>query len=145
MTAEINLIYNGVTYKVLCNVVQIGGNKNVDVKPYTNSGGPVEGQTLSYENLTYTLQGVHYTGESGTLTWPAMLSMYRHGYDGDDTGVNGPIVLNVTYGNDVNLVGTDGVTTDIRVLVKSFSLPIDAKDSRNGYLPIGNITLVETK
>jgi len=143
MTAIVNLIYNGTTYRVLCDKVLIGGKKSIDVKPYANAGGPVEGQTLAYENLKYSITGIRYTGDSGTLTWPIMLEMYKQAYGGASaTGENGPIVLNVTYGTS-SLVGLEG-STDIKVLLSAFNFPVDAKDSRNGYLPIGSITLEET-
>jgi len=143
MATIVNLIYDGTTYRVLCNKVTVGGQKSVDVKPYANAGGPVEGQTLAYENLTINIQGIHYTNDAGTLTWAAMMSMYKHEYDSSGTGVNGPITLNVTYGGSTQLTGLSG-SADIKVLVKTFSLPLDATSSKEAYLPVGNITLVET-
>jgi Flp pilus assembly protein TadG len=141
--AIVNLTYNGTTYRVLCNNVTVGGTKSVDVKPYANISGPVEGQTLAYENLTFNIQGIHYTGDSGTLTWDKMLEMYTHIYDNNAIGEHGPIILNVTYGDSSVLTGLSGLA-DIKVLVKTFSLPLDAKNSKGAYLPVGNITLVET-
>jgi hypothetical protein len=72
-----------------------------------------------------------------------MLEMYKHVYDNNGTGLNGPIVMNVTYGDSTVLTGLSGLA-DIKVLVKTFSLPLDAKNSKGAYLPVGNITLVET-
>ncbi len=143
MTTKVELKYNGLTFRVLCNKITVSGKKNIDVNPYTNSDGPVEGQTLSYENLSYTLQGVHYINEVGTLTWQALMVMYKQNYDSNSTGANGPIIMNVTYGDGIMLYGTEG-STDIKVLVSSFNLPIDVTDSKEGYLPIGSITLKET-
>ena len=143
MVTNVNLKFNGITYRVLCSKVIVGGTKGIDVKPYANIAGPVEGQTLSFENLTISLQGVHYVSDEGTLTWGSLLDMYKHVYDNVGTGVNGPLVLNVTYGKNTSLKGLNN-STDIKVLVKSFSLPIDVGDSKDGYMPVGSITLVET-
>jgi hypothetical protein len=141
----VTLTYNGVTYRVLCNQVNVSGKKNNDSTPYTNIAGPVEAQTGAFENLLISLQGVHFTGESGTLTWAGLISMYKQPYGGASaTGVQGPITLNVRYGSTVNLTGLEG-STNIKVVVDSFSFPIDTKDSRDGYLPIGTVTLKETK
>jgi hypothetical protein len=150
--AQAKLTFNGTEYNVPCSGISVSGQKNVDIKPNANIDGPVEAQTMAFENLSFNIQGVRYTGTAGDLTYAALLSMYRHKYSGPAaSGTNGPITLEVSYGparvtggTETDLVGSDGVTTSIKVVVKSFTFPLNTQDSTNAYLPVGNITLVET-
>ena len=116
-----------------------GGKKNIDVSPSANIEGPVKVQTQSFENLNFQIQGVHYTGEAGTLTWANVLTLYRHKFDNSN-----PAYLEVTYGDTKQLTGSDGVTTKIPVILESFNFPISTKDSKNGYMPVGSLTFKET-
>lgn len=128
------------TSKIIkCNGITVSGSKNIDMTPNSNiSTGPVEAQTQSFENLTYAISGVHYTDESGVLTWDDVLILYKKKYDGTNYSI-----LNVSYGNSTSLKGLSG-STDIKVLLRVPSLPISATDTRDGYLPIGSLTFVET-
>ena len=76
-------INSGNSVRILCNGVTVSGNKNVDSTPNANIGtGPVEVQTQSFENLTYNINGINYTEESGTLTWDNVLTLYKSKYTG---------------------------------------------------------------
>jgi hypothetical protein len=48
------------------------------------------------------------------------------------------------YGTAKTLVGVDGTTMDIKVVMEGFNFPIDAKNTKEGYMPVGSITFVET-
>jgi hypothetical protein len=138
------LIHNGTTYTVNNTGVTVGGQTNIFNKPNTNGTEVVEIQTQSFNNPTYVLQGVHFTGKAGTLTYSALLDMYKHRYTGSN-----PIYLMVSYGaiasSDNTLVASDGVTTSIPVVMTSFNFPINTQDTRDGYMPVGSINFVETK
>lgn len=147
-------INGGVAVRVLCDSVRVGGKKNLVSDPNANNDGTqVEVQTQSPENLTYAVRGIRFTNVANTFTYAQLLTLYRHKYDGTTSGANGAVILNVTYGgNDANgklsgtqnLVGFDGATTNIRVELQDFSFPIDVTQSRNGYIPIADMTLRET-
>ena len=141
--ATVTLTYDGNTYRVLCNQVTVSGKKNIDAAPYSNIGGPVEAQTLSYENLKIIIGGIHFTDEVGTLTWGLLRVLYKHTYDKNAIGDNGPIILNVNYGSSKQLSGISGLT-NINVVLNSFSFPIDVTNTREGYMPIGSMILSET-
>lgn len=136
----IKLTYNGVEYKVPATGVTVGMQGNVFNKPNVNGDSVSVVQTQSFTNPLYTIQGVHFTGATGTLSYPVLLSMLKHKYDGSNA-----ITLEVQYGDSSLLVGSDGSSTLIPVVVKSFNFPIQTTDSVNGYMPIGSITLLETK
>ena len=116
----------------------ISGKKNNVSNPRANGDAMVEVQTQSYENFKYTLNGIHYTGASGILSWDDVITLYKVKYDGTN-----PITLNVTYGSSTILNGLSE-STDITVVLDSLSLPIDQTDTRDGYMPIGSLTFVET-
>lgn len=147
MATSVKLTFDSVDYTVLCQTVQVGWNNNIVAKPKVNGGSVVEAQTLGFENPTYTLQGVQLTEEAGTLMYSTLISMAKNQYDGS----NG-ITLTVDYGSTSSklLVGSDGTTTAIPVVVKSFSFPIAVKDgmydngSNKFYVPTLNINLQET-
>ena len=131
-------INSGNPVTVLCNNIVIGGKKNVISTPDANGDGIVEAQTQSIENFTYVLSGINYTGAANTLTWDNVITLYKSKYDGTNY-----ITLNVTYGS-TGLKGLEE-STDIKVVVESLSLPISTVDTRNAYIPVGTITLRETK
>lgn len=145
MTAYVKLTFGGEDYIVKCQGVQVAFTANTTAKPKVNAGSVTEVQTHGFENPLYTLQGVQLTEESSTLTYGAILSMAKNKYD----GTNG-ITLTVNYGvsADKLLVASDGVTTAIPVVVKSFNFPIPVADIYEGasrfHLPVLSITLQET-
>ena len=136
----VKLTHDGTTYTVQATSVTVGGQANIVTTPDANGTEVTEVQTLSFANPIYNIQGVHFTGVADTLTYSALLDMLKHKYDGTNA-----ITLQVRYGEDVDLVGSDGTTTSIPVVVKNFNFPITTKDSKDGYMPVASIQLVETK
>jgi len=136
----IKITYNSTTYVVNGTSVTVAGQSNTFSKPNANGTDIVEVQTQSFNNPLYNIGGIHFTGASGTLSYPILLSMLKHKYDGTNA-----ITLEVQYGNGTNLVGSDGVTTSIPVIVKSFNFPINTGDTDDGYMPVASLNLIETK
>jgi hypothetical protein len=135
-------INSGNPVTVLCNSLTVSGNKTTDSTPDVNiQDGPVEVQTQSFENLNFNINGIHFTGDSNTLTWLDLLTLYKSKYDGTNA-----ITLNVVYGlsNEKVLSGLSA-SSDISCVLKTISFPISVVESKNGYLPVGNITLIETE
>lgn len=132
---------NGGSYiNISSNNVTVGGKKNNIASPNANlNGSIVEVQTQSIENLTYNIPNVHFTGSSTVLSYADVLTLYRATFDGTN-----PAYLKVVYGTATSLVGVDGTTVEIPVILQSFSFPVNVKDSRDGYMPIGNLTFIET-
>jgi hypothetical protein len=136
-------INSGTAVTVLCDQINIGGKKNISNNAYV--GGTVQSEihTQAFENLGIQMQGIHFTGQTNTLTYPMLLTLYRAKYDGlaDTT-----CTLNVVYGSgtQTTLVGVDGSTTNIKVVMESFNFPISTKDSKGAYMPVGSINWVET-
>ena len=133
--------------RVLCKAVSVAGKKQVDSKPNANIDGPVKAQTLAYENLSLSLQGVHLPFTTADLAdttlfhYSDMLTMYKSKYN--DTNA---YTLIVTFGEDDTNYTLAGLNTiaGIPVVMESFSAPIDASNSKNAYMVVGNITLRET-
>ena len=136
----VKLTYSGTTYLVQATSVTVGGQANITSNPDANGTAVVEVQTQSFNNLAYNIQGVHFTGSAGTLTYHIMLEMLKQKYDGTNA-----ITLQVQYGTSTDLVGSDGATTSIPIVVKSFNFPIKTTDSKDGYMPVATIQLIETK
>jgi len=137
--------------RVLCDTVTVSGKKGLDVAPYANFPSTVEAvevQTLPYENLKLSVNGVRFPtttvglADTNVLTYEDLLDYYSTEYDGS----NGKYILVVQYGKDTDytLPGL-GTTSGIPVVIESFKMPISVKDSVKGYLPQATITLVETK
>lgn len=145
MAAQITLtsplINSGNPVTLKCNQISVAGKKNITHKPNANVSGPVYIQTQSFDNLGIGIQGVHFTGTSGTLTYDQVMDLYTGAYDNTAATT---VTLNVRYGVSNYLSGSDGAT-NIKVVLESFNYPIDATQTRDGYLPIGSLTFRETK
>ena len=147
--SEVKLTYNSTDYIVRCNSVQPAWTNNLEGKPDANGTSAVEVHTNSFENPMYNIQGVVITEEAGTLTYAALLTMAKVKYDGTSTT---RITLTVDYGENSakNLVSSDGSTTAIPVVVKSFSPTIAVSGgkfdtgSNKVFVPQGSIVLKET-
>jgi hypothetical protein len=129
--------------KIYCNSVTPDWRNNIDVKPNANGTSAVEVNTLSFENPKYQINGIHFIlADTNSLQFSQLQTLSKIKYD----GTNAP-VLKVHYGNspnDTDLVASDGVTTNIKVIVENWTFPIDVTQSKNGYMPIINLTLRET-
>ncbi len=128
------------TRTVLASAVSVGLRKNITVQAPENGDNLGYVQTQSYENPRYAIRGVHFTGASGTLTYADVLNLIKLKY-GD---VAAP-TLTVTYGTTSTLVGSDGTSTAIKVILESCDFPIDVSDSKNGYMPVATLNFVETR
>lgn len=144
MTATITITFGGTTYSAFCRRLIVSGKTNTDAKPDVNGADAVSVQTLSYENPKYVFDGVELTGTARAgetaLTYAKVLDIYRNRYD----GTNG-VTVSCIYGTSTNLVGVDGTTTNIPVVLSDYSLPLDAKDSKDAELPSMKLTFMETK
>ena len=133
---NIYLNYNSTDYPVYCDQVSIAWKNNNDGKPDANNTEAYEVQTQSFDNPVYRLQNAQLTG---TLTYSVLLNMAKNKYTGSNA-----ITLKVNYGGTY-LVASDVSTTSIPVVIDSFSVNINHKDSKEGTIPSYNITLRETK
>jgi len=137
---------------VLCDNVSVSGKCNIEAKPNARQGTslePINIQKLSVENLTYSISGIHFTNQVGTLTYNDVLCLYKARFATVDDATYPEIELGVVYSSNTLLTGTlvSGTLTTssvINVVLDSFSYPIDTKDSRNGYMPLGTMTFIET-
>ena len=136
---HIKLVYSGTEYAVRATGVTIGGRTNTYNTPNANGTAAVEVQTQSFENPTYSIQGIHFVEGSTNLSYTNLLSMYKHKYTGSN-----PIYLLVKY-EDTDLVASDGTSTSIPVVMSGFNFPIKTNESRDGYMPVGSATFIETK
>ena len=136
-------INSGTAVTVLCDQINIGGKKNISNNSYVNGTSQAEIHTQSYENLAYQVQGIHFTGGANTLTYPMLLTLYRAKYDATAATT---CTLNIVYGAGTTstVVGVDGSTTNIKVVMESFNFPLSVKESKNAYMPVGSINFVET-
>lgn len=138
----VKLTFDSTTYTIPCTSVTPAWNNNTVTSPKANGGSVSEIQTQSFDNPTYTITGAHFTGGAGSITYDALLAMAKLKYDGTNA-----ITLEVRYGltgSTIDLVGSDGSTTAITVILNSFNFPISTKDTLQGYIPVGNIILQET-
>jgi hypothetical protein len=134
-------INGGTPIEVKANKITVSGKRNLIATPNANlTGSIVEAQTQGMENPKIVINGVHFTNETGTLTFEDVLTLYKTPYDGDN-----PALLTLTYGNGYVVPSITGSTSGIPAVLESYTLPFDANDSRDGYLPVGSMTFIETK
>lgn len=119
--------------------VTISGKVNTQASPNSNAVDMVQVQTQSYENFKYVISGIHFTGEAGVLSWSDIVTLSKERYSGSN-----PIVLNITYGTGTVLSG-QSASTDINCVMQTPTNVLDTNDSRDAGMPIGSLTLVETK
>lgn len=145
VTANITLqhtgINSGTAVRILADKVTVAGKKNNTAKPDANGTDHTEVQTNTFENLKYNISGVHYdTSVANSLQYTDVLILYKEKYNRGNAAT-----LIVTYGNSTILPNLAGETSGISVILDDFNFPIDVKDSRNGYMPIGTLSFIETK
>jgi hypothetical protein len=119
--------------------LQIGLKANTSVNPKPNGTAVTEVQTHSFENPRYTIQNVQLGPGATDLTIAQLHAMVKLAFDGTN-----PIYLRCQYGGDVDVVGSDGITTEIPVLLESAPVVIDPTDSKDAYRPVVNLTFTET-
>jgi hypothetical protein len=130
-------INGGSPVKIRCTSLVVQSQKNNEAKPRLDQMEATEVHTQSINNLAYNATSVHFIDEAGTLSYSDVLTLLKHKYDGSN-----PAILNVNYGGK-DLIGMDG-TTNIKVILQSYSFPINMTDSRDGYMPTGNLNFIET-
>ena len=141
VTLQNDSINSGVAVTIPCTVVTPSGSKNIINKPEANGSQMAKVQTQSFENLVYTIGGIYYTGESNTLTYDHVLTLYKQAFD--DTNAS---TLTITHGKDTGTaVKGLGGSTSIKVILKTFSYPLDQSKSDRAYRPVGTLTFVETR
>ena len=152
VTIKHTSINGGEPVKVYCTEVNVIYGKNIDGKPNANYDTEKcsRVQSLSLENPKYNLLNVKL-GEGG-LTFELLQQFYKLPNDDSD-----PIILNVVYGTKdslsnsspetfKDLVGFDGVTTDIPVTVTgNLNVPFNTTDSRHAYMPSFGIMFKEVR
>jgi hypothetical protein len=134
-------INSGLAVTIFCDSIVITGKKNIGNEPYVAGTAQAEVHTQSFGNLAINMGGIHFTGAANTFTYPMLLTLYRAKYDKTTPNT---CYLNVTYGGSTALVGVDGTTTNIKVVMESFNFPVSTKDSKNAYMPVGSINWIET-
>lgn len=138
-------INGGVPVRIICDGIKIGGSKNTDATPEQNIGdNPTQVQTLSPENLIFTLSNVTiYPGKVNTFQWEHLITLLFHKYTGGN-----PVILNVTYNppntSTMDLTGMEGAS-NIRVVLEDFSFNLRGLGVGKDDRLHGTIKFVETK
>ena len=154
MTATVTITSSnltGTTVRLLCSSVTLGVKKNISNKPIENGTELAEIQTQSFNNPTYTINSLKITNATGTFSTINLLELMALKY----SGTNAP-TLTITYGYTDPVRGyseqtlphwtSSGiVTTAIPVILDTGNVNIDVKDSKEGYMPIGSLTFIQTK
>jgi len=140
LTITHSLINGGTPVALVSSRVTTGNKRSLNAKPNANVLGPVEVQGKAVENRRITVPGVHFDTGTTIVTAEEMEDLLQLDYD----GTNAPI-LNVTYGK----TGTETLksmsgSTDIPVMLESYTYNIDVSDSKNGYMPLGSMIFIET-
>ena len=138
-------INSGTAVRIVGAKVLVSGKTNIQLKPNVLSTNyPTEIQTNTPENIIYNITGVHLTGESNTLSYSNVLTLYKLNYASLDHATYPQIVLTVEYGDTALVSSGASASTSIPVMLDSFTLPIDVKMSKDGYMPIVTMIFKET-
>jgi hypothetical protein len=134
------------TVTVYCSSVSYSIRKNNYVQPIENGTNMAYVQTNSFDNPMITLNNVIITNTTNTLSMSNVLELLSHQYDGSN-----PILLDLDYGKKGVTYGLPKWTptgiyqTAVSVILDSANFNISAQDSKEGYMPIGTITFVQTR
>lgn len=133
----------GTSLDLWCNAVVPSIKCNNTATPADNkSFGLVEVQTKSIENPKIVVQGLQLRRDiANAFNESHLLELAQLSYDGTNAAI-----LNVTYGKPGSTTSLSllGGTSDIKVVFESSTIPIDVSASDGGYVPLVNMTLVET-
>jgi hypothetical protein len=128
----------GMTRRILSDQVSIAGTKNNDVTPNANGINLSKVQTQSFENPKINISNIRITNASGTLTYEDILELYDYKYTGTNHNV-----LTITYGARI-VPSLATSTSGIKVILSSFNIRFDTKDSKDAYLPSMDLVFTET-
>lgn len=134
------------TSKIIsCQAVNVGGKRNIDSQPWANINGPTEVMVNAFENQTIAIPMVFYDTRASALdsslfTIEDVQTLIKSTYDGTDAPI-----LTVKYSDNgtKQLQSLSGSNT-VPVVLKSYTYPINIMDSKDGYMPTGSLTFVET-
>jgi len=149
MTSYIRIIDGSTTYTIPATSVSTSYSVSTVAKQRANGGNIVKVQTQSVANPLYNIKGLHFTGNAlpgeAVLTQEVLIDWASRQYD--DTNA---LVLQVGYGtitedrpDQMTLKGYDK-TANIKVILKSFNFPLSTTNTRDAYIPVGDMILQET-
>jgi hypothetical protein len=131
----VTLKFGSTSYNVYCNNIAVGWKDNTT---------PYSVQTNTFDNPTYSIQGIQLTGATNSLTYAALLTMSKAQYIGTNpiylkfyTGVDGTLTQ---VPDSTSTTGTDG----IKVVIDSWNMSVVHNDSAEGKIPTLTINLRET-
>lgn len=147
-------INSGNPVRIICSGVNVGYSKTNANNPNANYSADtpvVRVQSQSIANPIYALQNVKLNigeatvGGQTVLTEELLKDFFVLANDDSD-----PIILNVTYGSNQTLKSlhkySSARTANIPVTFDGkMNFNLDVNDSKDAYMPIVTITLVETK
>ncbi len=141
-------INSGSPVVVLAGSITTSYQQNNTSTANANGNDYVEVQTQSFENPKYVINGINYTYNDGTTSSGSntcfsiedLRTLMSVKYDGTNY-----ITLNVTYGDSNTLKGRLGSANIQVVLDGNNSFNLSARDITNAKIPMGSLTLVETK
>lgn len=161
-------INGGEPVVVICNTVKAGYNKINSANPNANYDGDspiVRVQTKSITNPIYTIGGVKYnTGlkviedevtyddavkVDGVIYNLLTEELAKDLFTLENSDTN-PIILNVYYGDGKQMLSlqkySGSRTADIPVTLNgTLDITLSTDDSKDAYMPLGSIILLETK
>ena len=138
---DTSLASSGDEYRIFCSNVKLSGKRAVDVKPYANADGPVAAQTLAYENVKYIISGIDWVNTTIGLNYTRLMNMYKTGYNGANKTL---LYVYLGDNNTTPFPDMDGGTSGIPVILESFTMNMDAKESKDAYMPSLTMTFTET-
>jgi len=136
-------INGGTPMKLVCQAIVPSIKCNNTATPADNKAyGLVEVQTKSIENPKIVIQGLQLRHETNSFNETNLIDLAKLSYSGSNAAI-----LNVTYGkqSSTNNLVLLGGTANIKVVFESSTIPIDVRLSDGGYIPVINMTLMETK
>ncbi len=129
-------INSGNPITIKASSVDYTGKRNNRADPNPNSD-LVEVQTISTENPLVIIGGINITGEVNTLSLDHVKALYKL-----KNLTSTHAVLTIIYGEDDELTSLTG-STDIPVVLSSFSFKLSTADTKKAYLPRLSLSFTE--
>jgi hypothetical protein len=124
---------------VLGGSVTYSGKKNNSAEPTANGNDIVEVQTQSYDNPLINISNIKLH-DTTYLNINDIHTLYKARYDGTD-----PITLKIAYDTTDKIVPGMLTDTSILVILETFSIVLDARNSDKAYMPVASLSFIETK